>query len=555
MNRFILAIISLLISFNAILAQPSSVKKMANSVFKLTAYDAEGNVSASTYGVFTSNDGIAVGVWSTLANASKAVVTDFNGKQYTVLSIIGADELYDVCKFRVDVAKSYPAVLAGTPSQGGAKVWLVNTEDKKVSAYEYTVEKTEPFMEKYGYYIFAYKDRNEVSGSPFINSNGQVVGLALPSETSLAPHAVDASYANSLKFMPLSVNDNKFSKTGIRLELPNDKKEALLMVMLAGEKHDSLKYSGYISDYIKKFPHEVDGYSTSALNKINRNDFAGADADMNTAIKLADNKAEAHYEYAHVIYNKLLYSSDSLFSSWTFDKALAEAEKAYELDAQPSYKHRIAQITYSKGDYKKAYDMFIGLSETPIRNSEIFFEAAQCKNQLEADKSEIIALLDSAITLCSTPYTSISAPYFLARGQVYDSMGNYRKALADYNVYDTIFYGRADADFYYTRYKCELELKQYQQALNDIAHAAMVSQNKTYYLSEMASLQLRVNRFEDAVRTADICLQLMPENTDVLLIKGLALILSDKKKEGLDYLQKADELGDDRAKSYIKKYK
>lgn len=100
-----------------------------------------------------------------------------------------------------------------------------------------------------------------------------------------------------------------------------------------------------------------------------------------------------------------------------------------------------------------------------------------------------------------------------------------------------------------------MKVRQYQQALNDIAHAAVINPRQALYFAELASLQLRVNRFEDAVKAADLCLRIAPENSDSYIIKGLALMQLKKKDEGLQALQKAKELGDERADEFIKKYK
>ena len=328
------------------------------------------------------------------------------------------------------------------------------------------------------------------------------------------------------------------------------------MVMFAADKGDSAKYAGYIADYISQFPYDVDGYSMDALRRVNYGDYDGADKQMQTALKQVTNKAEAHSEYSRVMYQKLIFSNDSLYKPWTFDRAYVEAEKAYKLDPQPAYKHRMAQILYSKAEYQKAYELFEELTKSSISNSEVFFEAAQCKTQLGASNEEIIVLLDSAVARCPQPYTTVSAPYILTRGQLRDAMKNYRGALADYNTYDTIMVGRASADFYYTRYKCEVNLRQYQQALNDIAHAAFVAHPdmRPVYLAELASLQLRVNRFEDAIRTADLCLSVDNSSTDALVIKGVALNAIKRKAESAECFKKAAELGDKRGDEYLKKY-
>ena len=556
MKRLFTTIASVILIVLGANAQPSAVKNITKSMFTLKAFDRNGNQIASTNGIFTSENGESICTWKPLSNAAKAELTDCNGRTYEVSTIIGANELYDVCKIKATVpSKTTPATLANETQKTGTEVWLLTSNDKKAVGTQYTVERSETFMTKYAYYILNYNDDIPEAGSPFINEKGQVIGLLQPSETSNEIHAVDVQYIMSLRLETMALNTPMLTKTGIRMQLPDDKNQAILLLMMASEQRDSTKYANYMSDFILKFPHEVEGYATRALNKISYNDFKGADADMKTALKEATNKAEAHSEYARVMYNKLMYSNDTTYTEWTLDKALQEAETAYKMDAQPTYKHRMAQIHFSKGDFSKAYEMFTSLTSTPLHSGELFYEAAQCKAQLQAPQEEIIVLLDSAVAACPKPLTNVSAPYLLARGSAYDAMKEYRKALADYNMYDTLMYGRASAEFYYTRYRCELNIRQYQQALNDIAHAAYINPREPLYLAEMASLELRVNRLDEAINASNLCLQISPDNTDALIIKGVALINNNKKNEGMECLKKADELGDERAKGMIEKYK
>lgn len=199
--------------------------------------------------------------------------------------------------------------------------------------------------------------------------------------------------------------------------------------------------------------------------------------------------------------------------------------------------------------------MFMALTQTKLYSAELFYEAAQAKSQLKAPSKEILTLLDSAVTACKKPLTAVAAPYILARGIAYNQAKEYRKALADYNLYDTLMVGRANDSFYYTRYQCNIKLRRYQQALNDIAHAAVLNRQEPTYLAEMASLQMRVNMIEEAIKTANLCISIAPNYPDIYLIKGLALIQNKKKIEGLAALNKAKELGDTRAQTYIDKYK
>ena len=124
---------------------------------------------------------------------------------------------------------------------------------------------------------------------------------------------------------------------------------------------------------------------------------------MQTALKVATDKAEAHSEYARVMYQKLIYSADTTFTAWTFQRALAEAEKAYSLNPQPQYLHRVAQIKFSMGDYSDACEKFLSLAKKDMSTSEVYFEAAQCKTQLGAPKAEVLALVDSCLAVAPRP--------------------------------------------------------------------------------------------------------------------------------------------------------
>lgn len=549
-------IITLVISVCALLtyAQPASVKNVGKSIVTLKAYDADGLEREPFYGFMIDTNGTVVAPWKPFAGASSVVAIDEKGNEISVETVAGVNELYDVCRFKLNGLKLQPLTVASKPVTKGNKVWLVQAPKGKDKATESEIEKAETFMEKYNYYVIAYNDAPAASGLPVLDDAGNVVALYLTSSDGLNKTAIDIQFIKDLQNAGLAINSTLFQNSCVRPELSSDKKDALLTIILAGQQGDNAKYEKYVNDYIAMFPAEVDGYSSRALLKVNANDFAGADKDMQEAVAKSTNKAEAHAEYSRIIYQKLVFNPDTLFTDWTLDKALDEIQQAYALDAQPIYKHREAQIVFSKGEYDKAYEMFMDLTKTSLNSPEVFLEAAQCKGQLGANDEEILALLDSAVVACPKPYTSASASYILARGQQYDKMGEYRKALADYNVYDTLVVNRGSAEFYYTRYRCEMNVRQYQQALNDIAHAAYLNQSEPLYFAEMASLQLRVNRPEDAILASNLCLQLEPESTDALIIKGIALAQTGQKEEAIACLTQAKELGDERAPGLIEKY-
>lgn len=94
----------------------------------------------------------------------------------------------------------------------------------------------------------------------------------------------------------------------------------------------------------------------------------------------------------------------------------------------------------------------------------------------------------------------------------------------------------------------------YKQALNDYAHAIVIT-GDPLYMAEMAALQLKLNMGEDALRTAELIVARQPEYDEGYLLRGMAKIVLKRKAEGIADLQKAQELGNDQAPKLIETYK
>ena len=95
---------------SSVLAQPGSVQKVAKSVFTLTTFNKDGAIISSTQGVFIDNKGTAISTFKPFVGATKASVVDATGKSYEVDAIMGADELYDVAKFRIKANTAFPTL-------------------------------------------------------------------------------------------------------------------------------------------------------------------------------------------------------------------------------------------------------------------------------------------------------------------------------------------------------------------------------------------------------------------------------------------------------------
>ena len=80
--------------------------------------------------MFIDNKGTAIGTFKPFIGAVKATIVDASGKSMDVDAILGADELYDVAKFRV-LGNTTAANIATAESPAGSKVWLVPYSIKK----------------------------------------------------------------------------------------------------------------------------------------------------------------------------------------------------------------------------------------------------------------------------------------------------------------------------------------------------------------------------------------------------------------------------------------
>lgn len=534
-------------------AQTAAVKKAAESVFALTTFNADGSIHSASYGVFTGKPGEGIAAWSAFNGAQRAIVVDARGQQHEVDVMIGASEMYDLCRFRIKDGEKEPALPLTATDAPATSVTLVGYSVKKATSKKVGVERTEKFQTTLNYYVFNDNDVSSTDlGCPIVNEQGELLGIMQrPSEGGQA-FSADARLTASFQVNGLSVSDPVLRATGIRPALPDDEQQATVMLMLSGEQNDSVRYDAMISDFIRQFPTSATGYDAKAGREVGQRRLADADNTLQEGVKKAAHKDEALSNYAKQVYAYSIYPTDSTFTLWTMKRAQELAEEAYKNNPLPIYRHQQAQAIFAQGDYQQALNIFTELQQTDLgKNGEVFYEAAQCKTQLKAPKTEVLQLLDQAVNVQSgVP----SAPYVLTRGRLYDEMGETRKAFMDYLRYDSLMNHNATADFYYLKFSCEMKLRQYQLALNDIAHAIVLNRTEPTYYAEMASLQLRVNKLEDAVRTCDLALSLTDKYADLYLIKGIALCEQKKKEEGLEALRKAQELGDPRAADQIKKY-
>ena len=537
-------------------AQPDKwVKKASKAVFTLKTFNADGSLIGSGNGFFITADGVAVSSYTPFRGAAKAVVIDAMGKEYEVKSIIGANDVYDIAKFRVDATKcqtlrTAPAAVENT------SLWLLPYNAKNAdSCTAAKVKSVQKVQNDYDYYTLEATAPENTVGCPYLNANGEVVGIQQQSSSddNTTQYAVGAAFATGLKMTGLSLNDPALKATSIKKDLPDELDQAILTLYLASTLGNAQSFVGLVDDFIAKFPQAPDGYSYKAQIMAAQDNYPEADKYMKLAIDNATDKAEARYNYAKMMYQNLIYFYDSASHAWSYEQALEQAEQAVALDPQLPYLTQKAQLLFACKRYADSYAAFQDVIGKGGRTAECFYGAARCKEQLN-DTTACLALLDSAVATFSKPYLKEAAPYIYARAQALAESGKYRLAVNDYNEYENLMISQVNSEFYYIRSQVEVKARLFQQALNDLDKAIDKDPSVLLYRSEKASLQIRVKLIDEAIETASECIRLFPDSSDGYLFLGLAQCLKGDKVQGVGNLLKAKDLGDAQADVLIEKY-
>ena len=546
-----------LFTFLPLTAQnPAWSKKAVNAVFTLKTFDANNQLIGSSNGFFVNNNGEAVSSYVPFKGAKRAVIIDAQGKEWPVDCIIGANDMYDVAKFMVDIKKPQALTVAEAKTEEGATAWLLPYTAKKVPVCKQgAISKAEVFQENYAYYTIDMQPDELQTGSPILNEQGEAIGILQPTADAKAKqsHAVSALFASQLQMSGLGMNSPAMKATGIKKALPDDIEQAQVALFMGASALDSLEYVSFLERFIQKFPQSPDGYIYRARMLASSLRFTDAEKDMDQALKVADKKDDVHYQYANLIYQHYLLQANTPYEPWSLERGLQESKEAYALNAMPVYLQQQAQLLYTMQKYEEAFQLYQQLAQSDMRSADTFYAAAQCRLALK-DQDGAIAQMDSAVSTFAKPYLRAAAPYLMARGRLLDAAGKYRLAVSDFNEYEKLMLGQLTAEFYYLREQSEYAGHLYQQAIDDIRKAVEMAPQEPVYQSEKANVELRVGMTDEAIASAREAVRLAPEEADGHLLLGIGLCVKGQKKEGLESLQKAKELGHEQAQSLIDKY-
>ena len=544
---------------------PKWVEKAKRAVFSVVTYDKNDKILNTGNGFFVSEDGLALSDYSLFKGAERAVIITADGKQMPVSLILGADDMYDVVKFRVAiVGKKVPSLLvAGTAPAAGSSAWMLPySTQKSIACVSGKVKKVDDIAGDYHYYTLDMPMKDKMVSCPVMNEAGEVFGIAQKSfgmDTATTCYASGASFAMSQHISALSLGDAALKNIGIRKGLPDTEDQALVYLYMASSSSSSEDYERLLGDFIAKFPDNADGYLRRAnfyvvKAKEDASFFDKAAQDMEAAQKVAKKKDDVLYNIAKLIYAYQLEKPEKTYSDWTFETALNQIRQAMELNPLPVYVQLEGDILFAMQDYAGALAAYEQVNRSNLASPATFFSAAKTKELMKAESGEILALMDSCVARCPQLVTASYAPYLLERATMRVNAGQARQAMLDYDGYFKAVNGQVNDLFYYYREQAALKAHQYQRALDDIAKAVALNPNDLTYQAEQAAVNLRVGRYDTAMKLLQAIIQTNPKYAEAYRLLGLCHIQLKQKEEACKNFNKAKELGDPNVDALIEKY-
>ncbi|MBD3588269.1 serine protease [Bacteroides sp. GM023] len=561
----ILPLLFIFLAQGSMAQTPKWVEKAKRAVFSVVTYDKNDKMLNTGNGFFVSEDGVALSDYSLFKGAERAEIITAEGKQMPVSTILGANDMYDVIKFRVAITeKKVPAlIVANTAPAVGADAWMLPySTQKSIACVSGKVKEVSKVAGEYHYYTLSMQMKDKMVSCPVMSADGQVFGIAQKSsglDTVTTCYAAGAAFAMSQKISALSLGDAALKSIGIRKGLPETEDQALVYLFMASSSLSEEDYGKLLDDFIRQFPMNADGYLRRAnyyvaKGKDDQSWFDKAVADFNQALKVAQKKDDVYYNIGKLMYAYQLSKPEKPYKDWSYDTALKNVRQAITIDPLPAYVQLEGDILFAQQDYAGALAAYEKVNASNIASAGTFFSAAKTKELMKAEPTEILVLLDSCIARCPQPMTADFAPYLLERAQMYMNADQPRNAMLDYDAYDTAVKGQVNDVFYYYREQAALKARQYQRALDDIAKAVELNPTDLTYQAEHAVVNLRVGRYEEAIQILNNILKTDPKYGEAYRLLGLCQIQLKKTDEACGNFKKAKELGDPNVDELIKKY-
>lgn len=545
--------------------KPKWIEKAAKAVIMIETYDKQGNVRKGN-GFFIGPVGEAVSDYSLFAGAERAVVTDMDGNKMEVTHILGADELYDVIRFRVGVSKNVSYLMqAAVMPQIGSEAYLLPYGTTKNSVItKATIQEVSKVKDQYGYFRLDMPLASSLVSIPLLTAEGEVFAAAQADATGKDnTYGISVSYIQQLRMSGMDLFNKTYSSIGIRKAWPDKPEDAQIALLLYASSQDAKAYLETLNDFIKTFPDYPDGYMSRASHYVYQREKLAtteaeqmqmlnlAKADMEIAGKYNQNVADAYYNQAKLIYSVAVTDSTIQSEEWSVEAAKKLLDQAMANEALPVYYQLEGDIAFYQGDFEKAYESYMQVNESQAASAESYYLAAKAQQQLpNTNLLGVITLLDSAVRNSTSPAEAIA--YLQEAIDFKTQYGQYEAVAKDYDLYYVLLRGNVTDAFYYYREQAKFRTGDLEGALKDIGLAIEIDPSNVIYQAEEGSVYLRMKEYTKAQQSIEKAIGLDPEFASSHRLLGVCLLRQEKNNDACKAFAKAKELGDPVVEKLIK---
>lgn len=541
--------------------QPNDAQQ---AVVRVVTFNEKGDTLHTTYGYFASPTAEVVAPYAAFRGATRAVVTDVKGRQADVLRIVAASDNYDMVRVTTAMpTKKLPFLMRSNVVGTVGTTWQQTffSNEKQAQLLNTTILAVDA-NNTLPYYTLNAPNEVQYVGCPIVD-NGQVVAIAQRNilDNAQGICAISAAVADSFKVNAASALNSDFNAIRIPKQLPttseNDAYSYFFMMLRT--QRDSLQVLPLIKDFTATYPKNGAAMLDIASYYARQRKYAEADAWLQRRLSLGGEGLDVVYDtQSQLIYEKALADSVN-YPSWNFDAALKASEKSYAVQPKPAAMLQQGVILYSMKRDAEALEKFKTYNATAAASPQSHYFAAQVLIRMQAQDSVIVAELDSALARAEKPYKGGDVAAVLElRSYYYDKLGNARAAVLDYNDYEQIVGSqRLSAQFFAIRAALAEKARIYQVALDDYSTAisrASSREEREDFRINRALLCLRVQLWEDAISTAQQVIAENPQVADAYKIIGVAYGEQKNRARALEYLTKAQQMGDQNATTLLQKY-
>ncbi|MBO4589530.1 MAG: tetratricopeptide repeat protein [Bacteroidaceae bacterium] len=568
MKRFSILLLSCILGLSVHAANKISkpLKEAHKATCAIMAYDENGALIHSGQGFFIGEKGELLTAYELFRNATSAVCVDAAGISRPIEKVVGANELYNVIRLSVPTDKKWHALDVDSIVAGeGEPLYLLPTSTAKNNTGVWLhVQKVES-SNGFNYYTLSGEPSvSDLAGRPLLNEEGSLVAVMQSSEAGDSIfYAMDARFGTSLRIQALTLNEPAYQQLVFPKAMPEDVGQAKVYLFVAASQKDKEEYRRTVESFIDQFPDAYDGYMSRAslsLQQEGAADIESAKRDHQKALEVAENKDEVYFEISKQIASSIQADSTLISEGWNTEQAIENAREAIALRPLSAYYRHLGELLFWDKKYAEAKDAYLAVCHSAEGDAESYYNAAVVSEQAGDSLAYIVALMDSAVLLSSPAsamkdgkHTYQSAPYIYQRAMLKARHGSLRSAVADLNLYEDAVGASATDQFYYVREQIETSTKMYQQALDDIDKAIELNPQPIYLL-EKATLNIRINRVDEALSILEGLTASFPDDADCNRMLGYCLAVKGDKKRARTYLEKAILLGDENAENILKHY-